>query len=115
MDSDYDYINEHLGGHDDDGIPNFLNEIDPIDNKDNYDFLEEKIENDQEISQENTTNMEEKSYYILENLIARIELEGQSLKYITQSELESLRYALAQFNTSLPTINIDIDDDDIPF
>lgn len=24
MGSDYDYINEHMGGHDEDGLPNFM-------------------------------------------------------------------------------------------
>jgi len=26
MGSDWDYINEHMGGHDEDGLPNFMNE-----------------------------------------------------------------------------------------
>ena len=31
---DWDYINEHMGGHDDDGLPNFMNE--PGFSDDNY-------------------------------------------------------------------------------
>ena len=49
MSSDYDYINEHMGGHDEDGLPNFMsepgfsddsyydNEEDSYDNKDEND------------------------------------------------------------------------------
>ena len=38
----------------------------------------------------------DKSYYILENLITRIEIENLSLSYITNIELESLKYALGE-------------------
>jgi len=85
--SDWDYINEHMGGHDEDGLPNFVSEPSFADNVDEYieyinnSKVEIKIEREQ-------------SYYILENLIARIEIEQLSLSHITDIELKSLSYAL---------------------
>lgn len=43
MGSDWDYINEHMGGHDEDGLPNFMSEPgfsdDSYEPKD-YDYFE---------------------------------------------------------------------------
>ena len=109
MGSDWDYINEHMGGHDEDGLPNFMSE--PGFSGDEYESTGS--------SKEDIGVEEVRSYYILENLIARIEIEGLSLSHITELEVESLRYALKKLSPeaeiSSSTSEDYVVDDDIPF
>ena len=42
MASDYDFINEHLGGHDEDGLPNFMS--DPGFNDDGDEEMDDYVE-----------------------------------------------------------------------
>ena len=89
-------------------------------NYDASDFSEECINN----SKGGIEMEAEESYYILKNLIARIGMEKQSLSYITNIELKSLKNALnhldpkkTQMSDEDNNENIDLDDfeDDIPF
>ena len=54
MSSDYDYINEHMGGHDEDGLPNFMSE--PGFSDDSYNDEEDEYEN---YNEENSDEIEE--------------------------------------------------------
>ena len=120
MGSEWDYINEHMGGHDENGLPNFMNQrrfsIEPDE------YLEEyEDDSTEEVEMENDMAMDikrVKSYSVLENLIARIEIEKLSLSHITNIELESLKYAVSELKTKKDlSLDIDLDDyeDDIPF
>ena len=60
----------------------------------------------------------EESYYILKNLIARIEMEKQSLSYITNIELKSLKIALSHLDPKKTEMSVEDNNenfDDIPF
>jgi len=90
--SDWDYINEHMGGHDDDGMPNFLKQsIKSCYVKENVEGSNEKTSESEDVDVESI-----RSYYILKNLIARIELENASLSQITDIEMKTLKYALSR-------------------
>lgn len=119
--SEFDYINKHMGGHDEDGLPNFMKQIEAdyrkermgSHNKDPFTQDEEVLVND---DIESTMN-KDKTSYILENLLERIDLEVGTLT-ITKTELNALSYAL-EFIKREEIIDknpIDTDcDDDIPF
>lgn len=174
--SDWDYINEHMGGHGEDALPNFMN--DPCFNDDWEQSLRDKgyqtvkewnsvgrsvkkgekgkhlpcaritvfaesqtIENREARLVEEQRNdshnnqaikpdsdkkndavmNNKKAFYILENLISRIEIENLALSHITPIELESLKYSLGKINSkknkksSSKEKTEDDFDDDIPF
>jgi len=80
------------------------------------------------IKQDDEDDMEnEVAYYIIKNMIDRIEKEGLSLSYITDIELKSLNYILEELEFSegsmesqsaseaAPAPRFDDLDDDIPF
>lgn len=115
MGSDWDYINKHMGGHDENGIPNFVRVSGFSDDTDVKNSIDEEID-----------MKSEKYYYILENLIERIEMESLSLKSITNAELDTLKYLLSEIysaeyysedgsNNIKSTYDFDNFDDDIPF
>ena len=89
MGSEWDYINEHMGGHDEDGMPNFVSQPGFADDSE---YIEEyTVENEQDEIEMNIG----KSSSIIENLIVRIEIEKFSLRHITEIELKSLKFALS--------------------
>ncbi len=133
MSSDYQYIEDHMGGHDEDGLPNFMSEPGFSDNS--YDDNEEYTEEDEDIDDleievgdivklnSSDVSMTIKSindntlvcrWFDKNNTLQTDEFDVLEITIVKMIQDKELQQSYQAPKKQQPTI-FDIDEDEIPF